>query len=236
MNGAPITTFFVIACVLIFGLSYCIRIFERPYFTFNFVDSDVTFYNFQDLPSTMWFTIITMTSVGYGGIISTTPIGRGITLVVAISGAFLLSLLVAIITNWFEMEEQKTEAISKMQRDRFAGECVRIGFQYNIARSKRYRLISSGNEDEEHIPTMQELNLMKDKMHAAALKFKNAAASEHSNKEQEKRDKESKILKQQVLDLNDKFDYFICMMLRGKMMPLEDLAEPKPIAKKVKED
>jgi len=115
MRESPILTYFLMASVLILSLSYAIRIFERPYFHFNFIDQEgQTFYNFQSLFSTMWFVIITMTSVGYGNIIATTPIGRFFALVTAIVGAFLNSLLVAILTSWFIMEERQANAINKM--------------------------------------------------------------------------------------------------------------------------
>ena len=91
-----------------------IRIFERPYYTFNFWEEDLTFYNFDYFSSSLWFVIITMSSVGYGGVIASTPVGRGITLFTTLVGAFLLSLLVAIITDWFIMSERKAEAIGKM--------------------------------------------------------------------------------------------------------------------------
>ena len=32
------------------------------------------------------------------------------------------------------------------------------------------------------------------------------------------------MLKQQVLDLNDKFDYFVCMMLKAKNVPVDSIA------------
>ena len=59
----------------------------------------------------MWFTIITMASVGYGDMVATTPLGRLTTIFIVITGAILLSLLVAIIVGWFKIEEEKTEAI-----------------------------------------------------------------------------------------------------------------------------
>jgi len=47
MRSLPITTFFVMSGVLIFGLSYAVRIFERPYFCFVFQDqNEQSFYNF----------------------------------------------------------------------------------------------------------------------------------------------------------------------------------------------
>ena len=65
-------------------------------------------------------------------------------------------------------------------------------------------------------------------MHAAAVKFKQVVRSEHSDREQVKREKESKILSQQVLELNDKFDYFVCMMIRAKKMRLKDVSQTNP--------
>jgi len=107
--------------------------------------------------STIWYTIITMTSVGYGGIIACTPLGRGVTLLTTIVGAFLLSLLVAIITEWFIMHEKQVDAIHTMTKDRCAVEAVRTAFQYSTARNKRYRLIENGNEENDHIPKLVEL-------------------------------------------------------------------------------
>jgi len=36
MQKSPVSTFVIMACVLIFSLSYTTRIFERPYFAFCF--------------------------------------------------------------------------------------------------------------------------------------------------------------------------------------------------------
>ena len=105
MRHAPIFTFALMALTAIMGLAYMIRVFERPYFSFNFYEDDLKFYTFEHYTSSIWFVIITMSSVGYGGIIASTPIGRGLTIFTSIIGAFLLSLLVAIITDWFVMSE-----------------------------------------------------------------------------------------------------------------------------------
>lgn len=128
MRNAPITTFALMACVLIFSLSYTTRIFERPYYQYCFYDQGVSFLAFETLGSSLWYTIITMTSVGYGNIIATTPLGRFVTIITAFVGAFLLSLLVAIITEWFNMEERQTEAITSMQKDIQAARAVRTAF------------------------------------------------------------------------------------------------------------
>ena len=176
--------------------------------------------------STIWYTIITMTSVGYGGIIASTPLGRGVTLLTTIVGAFLLSLLVAIITEWFIMHEKQVDAIHTMTKDRCAVEAVRTAFQYSTARNKRYRLIENGNEENDHIPKLEELQKLKQKMYFAANRFKTHNRKEQSELQQDKRDKTVELLKQQVLDLNDKFDYFVCMMIKSNQIPIENLAKP----------
>lgn len=81
-----------------------------------------------------------MTSVGYGGVIASTQVGRALTLSGAIAGAFLLSLAIAIVIQWFVLEERKVNAINQMILDKKAAVTVRTAFQYNVARAKRYRL------------------------------------------------------------------------------------------------
>lgn len=109
------------------------RIFERPYYAFNLDVSDVKFYNFDSLSSSLWYTIVTMSGVGYGDMIATTPIGRFISICCVILGAFLLSLMVAITTAWFRMDSLQMDAIHKMQKDKLAVECIRTSLQYNLA-------------------------------------------------------------------------------------------------------
>ena len=55
-----------------------------------------------------------MTSVGYGGVITSTLIGRAFALFATIVGAFLLSLAIAIVIEWFVLEDTKKEAINRM--------------------------------------------------------------------------------------------------------------------------
>ena len=96
-----------------------------------------------------------------------------------------------------------------------------------MARSKRYRLLQSGNEYGEHVPTVAELCVLKNQMYDAADRFRAALRkSDGHDQEQVKRDKTMAVLKKQVLDLNDKFDYFICMMLKNENLPVTAFSEP----------
>ena len=90
--------------------------------------------------------------------------------------------------------------------------------------------MASGNEENEHIPTLEELGNLKMEMFAASDRFKYVLAKERSNKEQEDRVKALETLKQEVLDMSDKFDYFVCMMLKDQKVTSEDitLRQSKP--------
>lgn len=105
----PIFTFTLMAIILLASLSYVTRVFERPYFAFNFKNPDGTaevFFNWESLWSALWYSLITMSSVGYGGYTASTPMGRGMTILTALIGAFLLAILVAIITDLFLMTDR----------------------------------------------------------------------------------------------------------------------------------
>ena len=115
MRGNAVTTFSVMAIILIITAAEMLRIFERPYYTFQ--QGDFILQEFGTFYSAFWVVIITMSSVGYGNLIATTWYGRFSTMVIIIIGAFLLSLLVAIITDWFILEDRKVEAINRMESD-----------------------------------------------------------------------------------------------------------------------
>ena len=67
-------------------------------------------------------------------------------------------------------------------------------------------------------------------MFAASERFKKVIAKERSDKEQVNRERELETLKQEVLDMSDKFDYFVCMMLKDKKITPEDISETKKSA------
>jgi hypothetical protein len=115
MRENAVTTFAVMALILIVTSAEMLRIFERPYYVFQ--QGDYVLQEFNTFYSAFWVVIITMSSVGYGNLIATTWYGRFSTMIIIIIGAFLLSLLVAIITDWFILEDRKVDAINKMESD-----------------------------------------------------------------------------------------------------------------------
>ena len=87
--------------------------------------------------------------------------------------------------------------------------------------------MASGNEENEHIPTLEELGQLKMEMFAASDRFRQVIAKERSNQEQENRVKTLETLKKEVLDMSDKFDYFVCLMLRDEKVTSEDISVNK---------
>ena len=109
----PYLLFCVTAGFITTALASLIRVFERPYYEFNF--KDTTFYYFSDYQSSIWYMIITMTSVGYGDIVAVTPFGRLVTLIATIVGAFYLALMVAFVTEWLMLEEKLALGLHKVK-------------------------------------------------------------------------------------------------------------------------
>ena len=58
----------------------------------------------EDINNSIWLTIITMTTVGYGDFFPRTLIGRIIDFVLVIWGIFIVSLMVVVLTNALDMD------------------------------------------------------------------------------------------------------------------------------------
>lgn len=78
--------------------SYILRIFEAPYYR-SLPKSDPDHRKFDYYFESIWLCIITLSTVGYGDIYAVTVEGKVISMGIAISGAFLMALVVTIVTN-----------------------------------------------------------------------------------------------------------------------------------------
>lgn len=117
----PGTTIFLTAVISIMWLSYLLRIFERIYYESQgqkVFDSYIT---------SIWCVIITMTTVGYGDVYAVSPYGRLISILNALWGAFIISLLVASIGRIFELNENQKKAIADITNFKRAAASVRAG-------------------------------------------------------------------------------------------------------------
>lgn len=70
----------------------------------------------ENLNNSIWLTIITMTTVGYGDFFPRTLIGRFIDVILVIWGIFIVSLMVVVLTNALDMDANETRALIVLNR------------------------------------------------------------------------------------------------------------------------
>jgi voltage-gated potassium channel len=68
---------------------------------------------FSSIPATMWWAVVSLTTVGYGDIIPITPLGKIFSGIVLMAGVALLALPAGIITSGFLEELGKSKRIKK---------------------------------------------------------------------------------------------------------------------------
>ena len=86
----------------------------------------------QSIPETLWFTVVTMTTVGYGEVAPITAQGRAVTVAAMFVGILLLAIPISVISNTFHAEYARVESMRRLRRDheaqvrpRGAGEATR---------------------------------------------------------------------------------------------------------------
>ena len=75
-------------------------------------------YTFESIPTTMWFVLVTMTTVGYGDQVVQTPQGKAMTGLCMFSALLMLSLPIGVIGGAFSDEQKKylaEQAAAKLQ-------------------------------------------------------------------------------------------------------------------------
>jgi len=84
---------------------------------------------FGSIPTAMWWTIITLTSVGYGDAVPTTELGRVVGAIVSLAGIVFVALPSAMITSGFlEQLDAEKRARRKARRERKAAQtCPHCG-------------------------------------------------------------------------------------------------------------
>ena len=86
--------------------------------------------------NSIWLTVITLTTIGYGDISPLTPPGKVVVMILAFWGAVLLSLLVVVMVNVFELNEDETIAKQQVLITKKAAETISKGFKYFLSKKK----------------------------------------------------------------------------------------------------
>lgn len=100
--------------------AYIIRVLEIPFFR---ACKHATFDHYF---SSIWFTVVTITTIGYGDISPGTPPGQIFTILLAFWGSLLLSLLVVCLSNIFELNQREKLAASHLRMTRKAANTITL--------------------------------------------------------------------------------------------------------------
>lgn len=85
------------------SFSYILRIYEAPYYK-HLKPTDENYRLMDSYFTNLWVTIITVTTVGYGDISAVTFPGKLVTIAMAISGTFIMALVVSVVSSAFELD------------------------------------------------------------------------------------------------------------------------------------
>lgn len=162
-----------------------------------------------------------MTTVGYGDVYAVSPFGRCISIINALWGAFLISMLVASMGKIFELSDNQKRAIAEITNSKNAAKSLKASFFYYMAKKElktHNAAVAKGEiiENEDYIPTKPEIDRLKDKMEAAADKMRNERLANSDLTPIDTNGNNIEIVKEQILDLNDKFDFLIQLMIKGR--------------------
>lgn len=87
-----------------------------------------------------WFTVITLTTIGYGDMSPVSPPGRLITMILAFWGALLLSLTVVIVSSVFNLADDEKMALRHLRLTKEAAKTISNGLQYFNVKKKLHAL------------------------------------------------------------------------------------------------
>ena len=165
-----------------------------------------------------------MTTVGYGDVVAVSPFGRIISIINALWGAFIISLLVSSISNIFHLSDNQKQAIAEITNSRAAAASIRKSIQYFNAK-KEYQNNNQipMNQRTDYVPNQMELQQMREEMVRQVDEFQ----AERKMNEELMPDKDQKaidieIVKEQILDLNDKFDYLMYVLMKDRRLENKD--------------
>jgi len=110
------------------------RIFEIPYE----MNQEINSVDLKDYGSAIWLIIITSTTVGYGDIYPHTVGGQIVCVITAFWGTFIVSLLVLVVANIFELSDEEKKAIAFIKQSRTAATGISKAFKFYMAKKKYY--------------------------------------------------------------------------------------------------
>lgn len=198
----------------------------------------------------MWCVVITMTTVGYGDVFSVSPFGRIISIINALWGAFVISMLVASIGQVFDLNDSQKQAIVQITNRKKAAQSLKASLKYYVAKKEyekdkaRQDMLANGylhfdetnNEPDDYVPNQADLQVLRAKMVASAEAMKEEREHNKDLLPNDEQGDHIEIIKDQILDLNDKFDYLVKLMLQGQALNATSELKATPVYDFVKDE
>ena len=120
-------------------LAYVLRIFEREYYRQLDLTPGKQNLLFESYLTSVWCVIITMTTVGYGDVFAASTFGRFISVVNALWGAFIISLLVSAIGQIFDLSDTQKAAVAEITNAKNSAKSIHSFIKF-ILMKKEYRM------------------------------------------------------------------------------------------------
>ena len=208
-------------------LAYVLRLLEREYF--RQLEPDFSNILFDSYLTSVWCVIITMTTVGYGDVFAVSNFGRFISILNALWGAFIISLLVSSIGIIFELNDNQKRAISQITNSKHASKSIKAYFEFLETKKDRRQWEASikRNPDyvpDDYVPSKKEVSKKKARMEYYVQKYRDERIDNQNLKlveEESQADIDVEVIKEQVLDMQTKFDYLISMMMKSNVIAKE---------------
>ena len=153
LEKKPVRFYATLSACFIFVFATCIRIFERPYYSFVL---EPPTYDFKDYYSSVWFTVMSMLSAGYGDMLPATPLGRLVCITAVITGEIIIALLIALVESAYHMDESKVTATANIEEAKLNAKVCRYALELNVLRRRRYRMINNPDEHE-FMPSIEDV-------------------------------------------------------------------------------
>lgn len=121
-----------ICTVCIFA--YLVRIFEMPLSRLSKSQEYESYFN------SVWFTVVTLTTIGYGDISPGTVPGKIMTIILGFWGAIFMALLVPTVSNIFNLSPDQELALRRVRLTRQAAQAISTGVRYFRAKKDVHML------------------------------------------------------------------------------------------------
>ena len=130
MAKYPGITVVTILSLSVFILSYILRITER-----SFLNKYMEWKSYNPI-NNIYLIIVTMTTVGFGDYVPYTTLGKLVTMITALWGAFIISLLIVSVNAIFTLSPKQKVAYDKLIRVRTAAKCIISAMRYHVINTK----------------------------------------------------------------------------------------------------